>query len=90
MTERRYAWIARTIKDFDKQNVFPEYWGVHCQIYYEFCAVTRLQITDILESLKDIDVAVLMKSLQATLKFESKLTDDLKKKYEEWLGKKDN
>jgi hypothetical protein len=31
-----------------------------------------------------------MKSLQATLKFESKLTDDLKKKYEEWLGKKDN
>ncbi|CAD8075883.1 unnamed protein product [Paramecium primaurelia] len=91
-TERRYAWMARVIKDFDTktQNVFPEYWAVHCQIYYEFCAVTRLQITDILESLKDLEVAVLMKALQATLKFEQKLNDEMKKRYDEWLGKKNS
>lgn len=50
-TERRYAWLVRSIKDFDQKfpAVFPEYWGVHVAIYQEFASVTRSQITDILE-----------------------------------------
>jgi hypothetical protein len=50
-TERRYAWLARTLKEFDTKfaSVFPEYWAVHCALYVEFSSVTRLHINDILE-----------------------------------------
>ena len=54
-TERRYAWLSRTIKDFDiKFNlVFPEYWAVHCNIYLEFSSITRMNIMEILEKNAD-------------------------------------
>ena len=87
-TERRYGWLWRTWKEFDMifNNVFPLYWGIQCSIFYEFCGDTRVQTTRTLEiKSNNTDVAVLMKALQTTLKFESKVSDDMKKKYKIYL-----
>lgn len=63
--------------------MFPEYWGIHCFILYEFCSITRLHLTNILEKgVSSSNVAILMKSLEVTLKFEDKCTNDMKKKYD--------
>lgn len=89
-TERRYGWLLRTIKEFEAQFsvVFPEYWGMVCNIIYEFCGITRIQITNLLEKksvASDVQVAVLMKALQSTLKFEAKVQEDMKKQYSSYL-----
>jgi hypothetical protein len=89
-TERRYGWLLRSLKDFEGPNatVFPEYWGMTCNIIYEFCGITRIQITNMLEKKamsSDTDVAVLMKALQSTLKFEAKVQEDMKKQYSVYL-----
>lgn len=85
-TERRYGWLLRSLKEFEGQyaGIFPEYWGMICNIIYEFCSITRIQITNMLEKKavsSDSQVAVLMKALQSTLKFESKVQEDMKKQY---------
>lgn len=89
-TERRYGWLLRSLKEFESQNgtIFPEYWGMICNIIYEFCGITRIQITNMLEKKamsSDTDVAVLMKALQSTLKFEAKVQEDMKKQYSVYL-----
>lgn len=62
--------------------IFPEYWGITCHLIYEFCSLTRLQVTETLEAkAHNADVAVLMKALQSTLKFEGKVQEDMKKQY---------
>lgn len=64
-------------------TVFPEYWGINCFLLYEFCSVTRLHLTTILErGGGSSNVAILMKSLDLTLKFEEKCAADVKKKYD--------
>lgn len=80
----------RSLKEFDSQNgtIFPEYWGMTYNIIYEFCGITRIQITNMLEKKamsSDTDVAVLMKALQSTLKFEAKVQEDMKKQYSFYL-----
>lgn len=72
-TERRYGWIKRKMDEFEGKfgQVFPEYWGINCFLLYEFCSVTRLHLTMILErGGGNSNVAILMKSLDLTLKFE--------------------
>lgn len=57
-----------------------------CHIIYEFCSLTRLQITETLETkAQSADVAVLMKALQSTLMFETKVQNDMKKQYSVFL-----
>lgn len=87
-TERRYGWLLRSLKEFEGQfsSIFPEYWGMTCNIIYEFCGITRIQITNTLEKkAMSTDVAVLMKALQSTLKFEAKVQEDMKKQYSLYL-----
>eukprot|EP00828_Plagiopyla_frontata_P010156 TRINITY_DN1532_c0_g1_i3.p1 TRINITY_DN1532_c0_g1~~TRINITY_DN1532_c0_g1_i3.p1 ORF type:complete len:676 (-),score=86.16 TRINITY_DN1532_c0_g1_i3:49-1836(-) len=88
-TERRYSWLWRQLKEFDMNfsGIFPQYWGMHCYIIYEFCSITRLQLTQILESRNQHDVNVLMKALQITIGFENKIAEDMKKKYAVYLEK---
>lgn len=49
--ERRFGWLWRRLKEFDNKwnGIFPEYWGIHCYIVYEFCGLTRLSTTETLE-----------------------------------------
>lgn len=51
-------------------KIFPQRWGIDCLIYYEFCSITRLHLTTSLERTFDtVNVAVLMKSLELSIKF---------------------
>lgn len=51
-------------------KIFPFEWGIDCLIYYEFCSRTRLHLTTTLERTFDsVNVAVLMKALELSLKF---------------------
>ena len=54
-------------------------------IYEEFCKMTRDHITGILENQPVNDVTILMKSLQATLKFEAKLKHEIKKEFNQYV-----
>lgn len=47
----KFIQIGRAMKDYDTiwNTVFPEYWGMLCYIYHEFCGSTRLHLTEILE-----------------------------------------
>jgi vacuolar protein sorting-associated protein 53 len=92
-TEKRYGWLWRNLKEFDNKygKIFPEYWGMHCHLIYEFCGITRIQITEMLEKRAlSSNVAVLMKALESTLKFEIKIQDDMKKEYSVYLQEAKN
>lgn len=91
--ERRYPWIQRKLKDIDAkyQGVFPHYWGIKCFILNEFCGVTRVHVTEILErQALSSNVDSVLKALQATLKFEQKIFKEMRKEYGRYLegGKK--
>ncbi|XP_020587390.1 vacuolar protein sorting-associated protein 53 A [Phalaenopsis equestris] len=76
-TERRYAWIKRRLRtNEDIWNIFPSAWHVDYLLCIQFCKLTRLQIVDILNSLKEKpDVGTLLLALQRTLEFEEELAD---------------
>lgn len=89
-TERRYGFMKRKMENFNNKfgNVFPETWGIDCLIYYEFCSITRLHLTSSLERTFDsVNVAVLMKSLELSIKFENKITELMKAKYANLIKK---
>lgn len=51
-------------------TIFPQTWGIDCLIYYEFCSITRLHLASSLERTHNsVNVAVLMKSLELSIKF---------------------
>ena len=81
------------MEDFNNtfEKVFPKEWGVHCYIYYEFCSITRLNLTEILEktSYQNVNVAILMKSLECTLKFEEKVTNEMEQRYKTIISSND-
>lgn len=76
-TERRYAWIKRRLRtNEDVWKVFPPAWHVDYLLCIQFCKLTRLQLVDILNSLKEKpDVGTLLLALQRTLEFEEELAD---------------
>ena len=92
MVERRYAWIKRRLKEIESiyEGVYPHYWGVKCFIVNEFCGMTRLHITDILERTPTNDVVGLLKALEATLNFERKISQELKEEYKAYLDNSQN
>ena len=87
--EKRYIWFTRALKDFKikTEEVFPHYWGIQCFIVHEFCGVTAVQMMEILNQMKqDKDSVIdLIKALQATLKFETSINEDLKAEYEQYF-----
>lgn len=81
--ERRFEWIKRCLKDYDKlyDEIFPPSWGFKSQLCQEFCRITKLHLNDILmmnyEGVKKIEVEVLIKVLNNTIKFEKNLNEYL-------------
>ncbi|KAL5226807.1 hypothetical protein ABZP36_015072 [Zizania latifolia] len=76
-TERRYAWIKRRLRsNEDTWKIFPPSWHVDYLLCIQFCKITRAQLIDILNNLKEKpDVATLLLALQRTLEFEEELAE---------------
>lgn len=93
VVERRYPWVIRKMKDIDAkyQGVFPEYWGIKCFILNEFCGITRVHITNILESqAMNSNVDSILNALQATLKFEQRIFKEMRQEYGKYLDDSKN
>eukprot|EP00252_Welwitschia_mirabilis_P001763 TRINITY_DN11706_c0_g1_i1.p1 TRINITY_DN11706_c0_g1~~TRINITY_DN11706_c0_g1_i1.p1 ORF type:complete len:829 (+),score=191.73 TRINITY_DN11706_c0_g1_i1:175-2661(+) len=75
--ERRYAWIKRQLRANEEiWQIFPSSWRVPYLLCIQFCKVTRSQLTDILNNLKEKpDVGTLLQALQRTLEFEEELAE---------------
>ncbi|KAF8411661.1 hypothetical protein HHK36_004219 [Tetracentron sinense] len=76
-TERRYAWIKRRLRTNEEiWKIFPPSWHVAYLLCIQFCKLTRTQLVDILESLKEKpDVGTLLLALQRTNEFEDELAE---------------
>ncbi|KAE9448027.1 hypothetical protein C3L33_20066, partial [Rhododendron williamsianum] len=76
-TERRYAWIKRRLRTNEEiWKIFPPSWHVPYLLCIQFCKLTRMQIVEILDNLKEKpDVGTLLLALQRTLEFEEELAD---------------
>lgn len=89
-TERRFGFIKRKMENFKDKfgKVMPVEWGMDCLLLYEFCSITRIHINNILERTSaSTSVAILMKALELSLKFENKITDLMTKKYEKLIAR---
>ncbi|KAJ8484465.1 hypothetical protein OPV22_016950 [Ensete ventricosum] len=76
-TESRYAWIKRRLQTNEEiWKIFPSAWHVDYLLCIQFCKLTRAQIMDILNNLKEKpDVATLLLALQRTLEFEEEMAE---------------
>nr|GEZ24817.1 vacuolar protein sorting-associated protein 53 A [Tanacetum cinerariifolium] len=76
-TERRYAWVKRLLRTNEEiWKIFPTSWHVDYLLCIQFCKLTRTQLEDILENLKEKpDVATLLTALRRTIKFEEELAE---------------
>ncbi|KAF9593221.1 hypothetical protein IFM89_020716 [Coptis chinensis] len=76
-TERRYAWIKRRLRTNEEiWKIFPPSWHVAYLLCIQFCKLTRRQLVDILDNLKEKpDVGTLLMALQRTLEFEEELAE---------------
>ncbi|KAF6155358.1 hypothetical protein GIB67_019884, partial [Kingdonia uniflora] len=76
-TERRYAWIKRRMRTNEEiWKIFPPSWNVAYLLCIQFCKLTRTQLVEILDNLKEKpDVGTLLMALQRTLEFEEELAE---------------
>ncbi|XXG68435.1 hypothetical protein AAC387_Pa06g1522 [Persea americana] len=76
-TERRYAWIKRRLRTNEEiWKIFPPSWHVAYLLCIQFCKLTRTQLVEILDNLKEKpEVATLLTALQRTLEFEEELAE---------------
>ncbi|KZV32761.1 vacuolar protein sorting-associated protein 53 A [Dorcoceras hygrometricum] len=76
-TERRYAWIKRRLRTNEEiWKLFPSSWHVPYLLCIQFCKLTRTQIVEILNNLKEKpDVGTILMALQRTLEFEEELAE---------------
>ncbi|GAB2282377.1 HIT domain protein [Dionaea muscipula] len=76
-TERRYAWIKRRLRTNEEiWKIFPPSWHVQYLLCIQFCKLTRTQLVEILDNLKEKpDVATILTALQRTLEFEEELAE---------------
>ncbi|XP_058071622.1 vacuolar protein sorting-associated protein 53 A [Magnolia sinica] len=76
-TERRYAWIKRRLRTNEEiWKIFPPAWHVAYLLCIQFCKLTRTQLVEILDNLKEKpDVGTLLTALQRTLEFEEELAE---------------
>uniref|UniRef100_A0A7N0T4R0 Vps53 N-terminal domain-containing protein n=1 Tax=Kalanchoe fedtschenkoi TaxID=63787 RepID=A0A7N0T4R0_KALFE len=77
--ERRYAWIKRRLRtNKEIWKIFPPHWRVPYLLCTQFCKLTRTQLIEILNYLKEKpDVGTLLLALQRTLEFEEELAEKL-------------
>ncbi|KAL5726353.1 HIT domain protein [Ranunculus cassubicifolius] len=76
-TERRYAWIKRRLRTNEEiWKIFPSSWHVAYLLCIQFCKLTRSQLMEILDNLKEKpDVGTLLLALQRTREFEDELAE---------------
>uniref|UniRef100_A0A5B7ANB4 Putative vacuolar protein sorting-associated protein 53 A isoform X1 n=1 Tax=Davidia involucrata TaxID=16924 RepID=A0A5B7ANB4_DAVIN len=76
-TERRYAWIKRRLRTNEEiWKIFPPSWHVAYLLCIQFCKLTRAQLVEILDNLREKpDVGTLLLALQRTLEFEEELAE---------------
>lgn len=76
-TERRYAWIKRRLRTNEEiWKIFPSSWHVPYLLCIQFCKLTRTQLVEILDNMKEKpDVGTLLMALQRTLEFEEELAE---------------
>ncbi|KAK6917988.1 Vps53, N-terminal [Dillenia turbinata] len=76
-TERRYAWIKRRLRTNEEiWKIFPSSWNVAYLLCIQFCKLTRTQLVEILDNLKEKpDVGTLLLALQRTIEFEEELAE---------------
>ncbi|XP_043700892.1 vacuolar protein sorting-associated protein 53 A [Telopea speciosissima] len=76
-SERRYAWIKRRLRTNEEiWKIFPSSWQVAYLLCIQFCKLTRAQLEEILDTLKEKpDVGTLLMALQRTLEFEEELAE---------------
>jgi len=75
-TERRFAWLKRTLKDYSNrfESIFPDEWNLKPMLAYEFWKITKLHLDQILSNHHgEIDITIMIKVLQKTLEFENYL-----------------
>ncbi|MQM15670.1 hypothetical protein Taro_048620 [Colocasia esculenta] len=75
--ERRYAWIKRRLRTNEEiWKIFPPSWQIDYLLCIQFCKLTRNQLVEILDNLKEKpDVATLLMALQRTIEFEEELAE---------------
>ncbi|CAA7399818.1 unnamed protein product [Spirodela intermedia] len=75
--ERRYAWIKRRLRtNEDIWKIFPPAWHIDYLLCIQFCKLTRAQLMEILDNLKEKpDVSALLMALQRTIEFEEELAE---------------
>lgn len=75
--ERRYAWIKRRLRTNEEiWKIFPSSWHVPYLLCIQFCKLTRTQLVEILDNMKEKpDVGTLLLALQRTLEFEEELAE---------------
>ncbi|XP_076921561.1 vacuolar protein sorting-associated protein 53 A-like [Bidens hawaiensis] len=76
-TERRYAWVKRRLRTNEEiWKTFPASWRVDYLMCIQFCKLTRTQIMQIFQNLKEKpDVGTLLLALQRTIEFEEELAE---------------
>ncbi|XP_073159047.1 vacuolar protein sorting-associated protein 53 A [Henckelia pumila] len=76
-TERRYAWIKRRLRTNEEiWKLFPSSWHVPYLLCIQFCKLTRTQIVEIFNNLKEKpEVGAILVALQRTLEFEEELAE---------------
>lgn len=76
-TERRYAWIKRRLRTNEEiWKIFPASWHVEYLLCIQFCKLTRVQLVEIFDNLKEKpDVGTLLLALQRTIEFEEEMAE---------------
>lgn len=75
--DRRYTWIKKHLLSFEERmgRIFPADWDMSERIAVEFCNVTRNELSRLMaKRVNDIDVKLLLFTLQKTTQFEDLLS----------------
>lgn len=75
--DRRYSWIKRSLAEFEEKfcKIFPNHWDMSERLGFEFCIMTRKELTTIMHKRKvEIDNKLLIFAIQRTANFEQLLT----------------
>ena len=75
--DRRYSWIKRSLSEFEEKfsKIFPIRWDMSERMAFEFCEMTRKELTSIMAKRKiEIDNKLLIFAIQRTVQFEQLLT----------------
>lgn len=76
--DRRYSWCKRSLTEFEGKfgEIFPKHWDMSERMAFEFCEMTRKELTNIMAKRKiEIDNKLLIFAIQRTAKFEQLLTE---------------